>query len=848
MYSKPSWQSGTGVPNDSARDLPDVSLLAAGYVICEMDANSYYGGNSSSCDLTSPYPYLDFQVVGGTSASVQAFAGIMAMVNQRHGCQGNANYVLYPLAAQSGKTCVSNTAAVGEIPCVFYDITTGNNSVICAGGSPNCSNTNSGQYGIMVKGNSPAYSTTSGYDLATGLGSVNVANLVNNWKSNFTTSNTTLSLSTSPATNPITLTHGQPVNFTVNVTSGGETPAGDVSLIAQTGSSSSSATGIGPFTLSGGSASGSTLMLPGGSYSVTAHYAGNGTFAASDSTPGIPVTVGKESSLTELRLVTLSATAPPAYNVTSVPYGSPYFLRMDVTNSGGQLCAPAGASGQQFSTAYACPTGKLTVSPAPTDLNPPATTVPGSYTLNSQGYAEDQPIQQSPGVYNFVASYAGDNSYTSSTSPTVPITITKAPTTVTITSLPSSSVGGNVILPVSVNTQSNGVAPTGTLLVLNNGASLSSSGYLIGTPYSASSGTYAGINTNINVSLPAGTDTITMQYSGDPNYAGSTSAPLTITVTDYGMSANPPTITIPAAGKSGTSTITVTPVSGFTGTINLSCDTGFVGVNCTISPSSVNVTGPSAVTATLTVTTTGPVGAMLAAPGRNVPSSYHLPVVWLWKLVGLLALTLFVGLAAVRRHAPGWMIAAAFLVLGVWGACGGGGGGGGSSPPASSGASLQPTSLSFGQQGTGSSSAAQSVTLTNSGNAVLSISNIGLSGANSGDFAQTNSCGSSVVAGANCAILVTFKPTAAGLRSASLTVTDNASGSPQTVALTGTAFDAPIVSFTPPSLTLGPENIDLTTAPQTVTLSNIGSGLLSISNITFANGDWDDFNQSNNCG
>ena len=276
--------------------------------------------------------------------------------------------------------------------------------------------------------------------MATGLGSVNVANLVNKWASvSFTPSTTTLALSTSPATNPITLTHGQPVYFTIDVDSGSGTPAGDVSLIAQTGSSSSNVTGIGSFTLSGGSVSKSTTMLPGGSYNVTAHYAGNGTFAASDSSPGIPVTVGKESSLTEVRLVTFSATAPPVYNVTTVPYGSPYILRMDVTNSSGQLCASATTG----LISYPCPTGALTVSPAPTEENPPPGTIAGSYTLNSQGYAEDQPIQQTPGTYNFVASYAGDNSYTPSTSPTVPITITKAATTTTLRGLPSSAVVGS---------------------------------------------------------------------------------------------------------------------------------------------------------------------------------------------------------------------------------------------------------------------------------------------------------------------------------------------------------------------------------------------------------------------
>ena len=157
-------------------------------------------------------------------------------------------------------------------------------------------------------------------------------------------------------------------------------------------------------------------MLPGGSYSVTAHYAGNGTFAASDSTPGIPVTVGKESSQTEIRLVTLNATGSPVYNVTTAPYGSPYVLRMDVTNSSGQPCV----SPTTGLISYPCPTGALTVSPAPTDQISRQVPLPGSYFLNTQGYAEDQPIQLTPGTYDFVAAYAGDSGYTASTSPVGP--------------------------------------------------------------------------------------------------------------------------------------------------------------------------------------------------------------------------------------------------------------------------------------------------------------------------------------------------------------------------------------------------------------------------------------------
>jgi hypothetical protein len=100
--------------------------------------------------------------------------------------------------------------------------------------------------------------------------------------------------------------------------------------------------------------------------------------------------------------------------------------------------------------------------------------------------------------------------------------------------------------------------------------------------------------------------------------------------------------------------------------------------------------------------------------------------------------------------------------------------------------SLSPTSLTFSSQTVNTTSAAQSVTLTNSGNAALTISSIGISGANAGDFSQTNTCGSSLAAGASCTISVTFKPTATGTRTAAVSIADNATGSPHTVSLTGT--------------------------------------------------------------
>src|SRR5205823_1547858 len=108
----------------------------------------------------------------------------------------------------------------------------------------------------------------------------------------------------------------------------------------------------------------------------------------------------------------------------------------------------------------------------------------------------------------------------------------------------------------------------------------------------------------------------------------------------------------------------------------------------------------------------------------------------------------------------------------------------GSSGTGTPAASLSPTSLSFGNQTVGTS-AAKSITLSNTGTGSLSISGYTITGTNSGDFTQTHTCGASLAAGTSCTISVTFKPTATGSRSAGVAVTDNASGSPQTAALSG---------------------------------------------------------------
>jgi hypothetical protein len=153
--------------------------------------------------------------------------------------------------------------------------------------------------------------------------------------------------------------------------------------------------------------------------------------------------------------------------------------------------------------------------------------------------------------------------------------------------------------------------------------------------------------------------------------------------------------------------------------------------------------------------------------------------------------------------------------------------------------SLSPASLTFGSENVGTTSAAQAVMLSNTGNATLNITSIVTSAA----YGQTNNCGSSVATSASCTINVTFTPTAPGVRSGTLTITDNAPGSPHTVALTGTGA-GPGAALSPASLTFAAQVDNTPSAAQTVTLTNSGTAALTITSVA-ASGD---FAETNTCG
>ncbi|PYT96959.1 MAG: hypothetical protein DMG38_21750 [Acidobacteria bacterium] len=419
----------------------------------------------------------------------------------------------------------------------------------CAKGSPNCTTSNSSdQYGILS-----GHNTGSGYDLATGLGSVNAQNLVNNWSSiTFLPSLTTLAASVSGATvTSISVAHGTPVSVGSNVSAGSGatgTPTGQVALMATpnpTPGNLSASLGIEALTLANGTASSTSIILPGGSYSLTAHYQGDATFGSSDSTPGIPVNITAEKSKT---LISIPAFDPQTgmetgNSPTSLVYGSPYLARIDVGNAQAALSFPA----KPICIPPSCPTGTITWTDS---LNggPAAALDGGTFSLNSEGYTEDQLIQLSGGSHLLTASYGGDNSYGASSS-TYALTITPAPTTTTAQPLVSTPVEGlpfQVLVNGSAQTQS-GAAPTGTITFVDGTTQLGNPSSVTGFPGQNGSAPGFSLNPNYtNVTIAtAGAHTLTAQYSGDSNYAPSASSAFTLNVlhlTTASISASPSTV------------------------------------------------------------------------------------------------------------------------------------------------------------------------------------------------------------------------------------------------------------------------------------------------------------------
>jgi len=293
-FSKPSWQTGTGVPNDYSRDVPDVSLNASadhdGYLICTAGycTNGYRSASGS------------LAVVGGTSVSAPSFAGLLALVEQKTGTRiGVANNILYALAASTYASSV------------FHDITTGNNASPCTTGTTNCPN-----------GGTIGYTATVGYDQATGWGSMDAANLVNDWAkvTPLTTTGGLNSSYVSLAGSASSVVQGISVTMTATVTAASATnpgtPTGVVAFAVDgkvLSSTSALTSGVATYTLS-------TTALTVGAHTVQATYTGDSNYMGSKAVFTITVTASTlpdfTISPTTSTVTTKSGTIAPGLQFT----------------------------------------------------------------------------------------------------------------------------------------------------------------------------------------------------------------------------------------------------------------------------------------------------------------------------------------------------------------------------------------------------------------------------------------------------------------------------------------------------------------------------------------------------
>jgi len=325
-WAKPSWQSLVGNPSDTVRDIPDVSLFAANgvwdhyYPFCYSDV-----ANGGTACTGAPDTWAGG---GGTSFSSPIMAGIQALVNQHAGGpQGPVNPIYYALAnaeygASGDTSCNSTLGNTAGSSCIFYDVTLGDMDINCTG--TNDCYLPSGTYGVLSTSDGsylPAYGTQTGWDFATGIGTVNAANLVNGWPGVLAATNTTVASSQNPANQGVTVT------FTATVTTlGSNTPTGNVTFY-------NGGTSIGTGTLSGSgnaaTATFATSSLPVGTDSITAGYGGDSNNAASTSTVLSQVINGT---------FTFTSTGPSSHTVLSgqeTDTSTPYSFVATPTSGGG---------------------------------------------------------------------------------------------------------------------------------------------------------------------------------------------------------------------------------------------------------------------------------------------------------------------------------------------------------------------------------------------------------------------------------------------------------------------------------------------------------------------------------
>jgi subtilase family serine protease len=492
VYAKPWWQSGPGVPNDEARDVPDLALAASG----EHDGYAIYAHG----ELIS---------VGGTSASSPSFAGVISILNQYLSAKGtivkpglgNINPVLYNLA-QNGSG-------------IFHDVTTGNNVVPCAGGSKGCV---TGSFG---------YPAASGYDLATGLGSIDAYKLVAQWSSLPAVAGTSLTLAVTPQS--VSVTGTAQLTATLTLANGGSAPGGSLTFTAG-GTSLGSATlnvsrpaATATLTISGAS-------LPVGANTVSAAYPGTAQYSGSSAS------------------ATLIVTAPPAVIATSAAVtATPATIASSGSTAITVVVTPAVKSGNVPAGSVTFTIGNLALGSA--NLVASSSNAAATFTVKGSG------LEVGPNA--ITASYSGSPSFgASATSVVVTVSPPPVSTSTSVTASPTTfSASGTTLLTAVVRPSAGSPVPVGTV-------TFSAGGKTLGTASLSASPATATLSLS-GASLVIGANNVIATYAGSAGFAGSASTAVAITVQPVLISTSLVVVANPSViAQSATTQLTATITAG----------------------------------------------------------------------------------------------------------------------------------------------------------------------------------------------------------------------------------------------------------------------------------------------
>ena len=570
-YGKPSWQQATGVPADGARDLPDVALMAgtgtdaAAWLVCTDDTFTS-GGVTYTANCASGPKGFSFEGYGGTSTSAPAFAGILAMVQSRTGFRlGQAAQELYELA--SGPNASS----------IFHDVTVGNISVPCSSGTPDCSKN--------VAGNNfeTGYDAAAGYDLATGLGSVDATALVMDWGSATGSAKPTITLTPSATTFPAS----QMVTVTVTIAGSLGTPTGRIGFTGggYDGGSQFLVNGSFEFTINGGA-------LTPGTDQMTASYSGDPNYAPATASTTLNVTgpglIMTPASLTFPDTAVGTSSAPQMVTLKSTGTETVTISAIDVLDIMGGF-EQTNNCGTTLAVGASCSVS-VTFAPAlayngQAELRVFDNTVgsPQGVPLQGKGYTPAPGVSLSSSKINF------SGTVVKTTSPVQPLVVT------------NSGTAALVISGISISgTNAADFAQTNdcTTVAANSNCTIN----VTFTPSGMGSES-AGLMFNDNAVITQ--QIVDLQGSGIEQGAFSLAA----------------TAVALTRGTSGTSTISAVPSGGYTGTITLnSCSLSGLPVaamdvpTCVITTSTVTV-GSSSTSGVVTISSTAPRSALAA--GRS---------------------------------------------------------------------------------------------------------------------------------------------------------------------------------------------------------------------------------------